>query len=78
MISVIISLQIFFIVSYFSRKLKTESQKCGNSDGNESLPNGADEMIDDHLVTYVVQVAPSIEAPAAEIRPWPLPPRPST
>lgn len=55
-----------------------EGQKCGDCDGSQGLPDGVDEMIDGHLVTYVVQVAPSTEAPATEIRPWPLPPLPST
>jgi len=60
-----------------------EGQKDGDIGGSDSqgLPDGANEMIDSHLVTYVVQVAPSTDssqAPApAEIRPRPLPQPPS-
>ncbi len=41
-----------------------KDQKGGDIGGSDSqvLPDGADEMIDGHLVTYVVQVAPSTDS----------------
>jgi len=65
----IMALLIFFIASQFARKAK--KRKSDVSGVDQDVPDNLDEMIDNQLVTYVVQVAQPTP-------PTPTPPPPPT
>eukprot|EP00984_Skeletonema_dohrnii_P037218 scaffold39063_cov128-Skeletonema_dohrnii-CCMP3373.AAC.1 len=68
----IMALLIFFITSQFAQKAK--KRKSGG--GDQDVPDNLDEMIDNQLVTYVVQVAQPTP-PTPTPTPTPTPPTPT-
>ena len=67
----IMALLIFFITSQFARKAK--KRKSDVSGVDQDVPDNLDEMIDNQLVTYVVQVAQP--TPPTPTPPPPPPPK---